>query len=83
MGFLQVVMLLVQIFPSALKALQAWQDYHGKQIDAERRKMLAADIKKMVEGAIESKDTSTLEASIKNLGKPVSVAANPNSQNPS
>ncbi len=77
------MMLLISAFPSALKAIKAWQDFHGAQLDRERRIKLAADIKVMVQTAIETKDTSGLEDAIKNLGKPVSVAADPNSKNPS
>lgn len=76
MGFIQILILLVQVFPSALKAVKAWKEYHGAELDRERRIKLSADIKDMVHAAIESKDTSGIESAIKNLGKP-------DSQNPS
>jgi len=82
MGFIQIAMLLVQIFPSALKALQAWKEYHEKEIDAAHRKQLAADIKDLVQTAIDTKNTAGIEDAIKNLGKPV-TPVKLDSQNPS
>jgi len=70
----QFVILLVQVFPSALKAIQAWQDYNGQKLNRERRARLASDIKTVVQAAVTSKDTSGLEDAIKNLGRPPVIA---------
>ena len=66
----QILILLVQVFPSALKAIGAWQDYHGQQLNRERRKQLASDVKTLVQTAVDTKNTSGLEDAIKSLGKP-------------
>lgn len=80
--FFQILLLLLQVFPEALKAIKAWQEYHGKQLTAENRARLAADIKSAVKVAVDTKDTTGLEAIIKNLGRP-SSESDPSSQNPS
>lgn len=81
-GFYQLAVLLAQLFPVALKAFQTWQDFHGQQINREKRKQLAADIKEVVKTAIETRDTSGIEKAIKNLGKPGAPVV-PGFQNPS
>lgn len=79
---IQFFILLVQVFPSALKAIQAWQDYHGKQLTNEHRVKLAADIKSAVNVAVTTKDATGLADTIKNLGKPLPKTDAPNPQNP-
>lgn len=70
----QLGLLLVQLFPSALKAFSAWQVFHSAQLDRERRAQMAKDIQKAVQDAIDNKSTAGLEDAIRNLGKPVSKA---------
>lgn len=84
-AIVQMLMLLVQLFPAAMKAIAAWQEYHGQQLTRCHRKRLAGDIKSAVDTAIATKDTSGLENILKNLGKaPQTPAADPpNPQNPS
>lgn len=67
---IQMLMLLAQILPAALKALAAWQEYHGQALTRANRQKLASDIKAAVTTAVESKNTSNLEAVLKSLGKP-------------
>jgi len=81
--FFQILMLLVQLFPEALKAIKAWQDYHGQQLTAANRARLAADVKTAVQAAVTNKNTAGLEAVIKSLGKPEITAANPDPKSPS
>lgn len=83
----QIVILLVQVFPSAIKAIQAWQDYHGAKLTRERRQQLAGDIRTAVQSAVDSKDMSGIFNTIKNLGRPQKqepqTTDDPKPQNPS
>lgn len=84
--FVQILLLLLQIFPEALKAIKAWQEYHGQKLTAENRAKLAADVKSAVQTAVANKNTAGLEDMIKNLGKPSAIPKSdvaPSSQNPS
>lgn len=78
-SFVKGLILLAQLFPTALKAIQAWKDYHGAELDREKRVRLAADIKNVVRASIDSKSTAGLEDAIKNLGKPTAAAPTPKS----
>lgn len=83
MGIIQFVILLVQAFPAALKAIQAWEEYHGQKLTRENRARLAGDIKTAVQAAVVSRDTAGLEGVIKNLGKPAAPLPTPDPKNPS
>jgi hypothetical protein len=61
----QIVLLLIQLFPSALKAIKAWQDYHGQKLDSEHRQHIVDKIKTMVQF-----DDERCKEIVKNLGKP-------------
>lgn len=73
----QILVLLVQLFPSALKAVQAWQEYHDAKLNRECRRQLASDVTNAVKAAVRSKDTAGLEDVIKNLGKPPVIPTQP------
>lgn len=81
---IQMLVLLAQILPDALKLLSAWQDYHGAKLTREHRQRLADDIGSAVDSALKSRDTSGIENLLKNLGKPpTKKVAAPNPQEPS
>lgn len=83
-SLVQVLILLAQLFPAALKAISAWQQYHGQQLNNARRKQLASDVKNLVQTAVDTKNTAGLEDAIKSLGKPPAFPADaPNSKTPS
>ena len=71
----QFLLLLVQIFPAALKAAQAWEEYHGQRLNRQRRKQLASDINTAVQTAVATKNTAGLEETIKTLGRPLDAPA--------
>lgn len=82
MGFVQILILLVQAFPAALQAIKAWQEYHGKKLTAENRKRLASDVKVAMKAAVQSRSTEGLEGVIKNLGKPQPIPGSTDTPNP-
>ena len=76
MPIVQFIILLVQIFPSALKAIKTWQDFHGEKLDRSYRRRIVKDIKQAV-----AENPADL---VKNLGKPQAPASTTqNLQNPS
>lgn len=87
MGFIQALILLGQLLPSALKIIQIWQEHHNAELNAANRARLATDVKTAVQVAVSAKSTLGLEDMIKNLGKPQVIptpSANPPSpQSPS